>query len=70
MFINCPELARQIIETANKDQHIILSAPPAMGKTRLLMLVMPELESQNNEGTVLFFKPKKGGNGETILSLL
>jgi hypothetical protein len=71
VFIDRPELVRQIIETADEDQHVILSALPATGMTSLLMLVMRELKSQNNEGTVLFFcYPEKGRSGETILSLL
>jgi hypothetical protein len=63
-------LVRRIIDTAETGQHVVLSSPPATGKSSLITLVEEELESRSNEGPVYVFTPSKIGTANEFLHLL
>jgi hypothetical protein len=63
-------LVELIIDTADVNQHVVISSPPATGKTSLLVLLTHELETRLNGGRVLFFYPQKTGSARTILDQL
>lgn len=59
LFVNRPVLIDKIIQTALESQHVVLSSPPATGKTSLLDMIVDRLEKQNER--IFYFVPERNG---------
>jgi energy-coupling factor transporter ATP-binding protein EcfA2 len=47
VYVDRPLLLDEIIRTADENQHVVLSSPPATGKSSILELLTARLESEN-----------------------
>ena len=56
LYVDRPAIIDWIIQTAEEKQHVVLSSPPATGKSSLLDLLEKELESRNEQ--VFFCTPE------------
>jgi MoxR-like ATPase len=68
-FVERLELVNEIIATADLNQHVVLSSPPATGKTSLLDLVTTFLSSLPNQGPVLVLAPGPQTTGSARIIL-
>jgi hypothetical protein len=65
VYVDRPLLLDEIIRTADENQHVVLSSPPATGKSSILELLTARLESENER--VFQFVPE--GNSEIMKAM-
>jgi len=70
IYIPREDLVQETINVATLQQHVVLSSPPATGKTSLLNLLYKKLDRAAGQwlSNVLEFTPATTGKSEDILS--